>query len=486
MFELPTVQNSKRIRATRKLRYQYVNALHREHAKLQGHLNPGVALPTPENSAAEESCDADPQRASSIVRKRRKRRLLGVLGCADSDSELSDVELQNHDDNSHHHDSEKEFYSRHEKPQESFEVWKTDQRLAVPMASRTVSYADCRQIEKNAHRRTMAKNTHIPRTAHFQYSAMRNGLEVSMPPSPAYHHVHYRQLSELLQISILHKKWENAYRCFTILIRLPGVDIRSLWGAGAAILDALSQSTKDIGTTTEFLGWLSSIYTSKSNFNHSMNLTLDPVFRSGSKTHSAKFVISWLWESLFDACSDRNSGSNNLYDNFDSRLPKLMEKISEMVLSPPYMEDPEIWFIYALCHLICADKLSARFSNQNETFSGLEKDIARNQVTQSITNAHNCLKNCLDKGEHYKFPHRFIQEQLSAFEKRLYQITKERRPQEGLKSSENDSSEPSSSDLDTQELPAQGLSPIVDEEDEDFFGRSGRVHFGFDSDESSS
>ncbi|SCU91219.1 LAFA_0F02520g1_1 [Lachancea sp. 'fantastica'] len=490
MFELPTVQNSKRIRTTRKLRYQYINALHREHAKLQGQLNPGIALPTPENSAAEESSDADAQRASSIVRKRRKRRLLGVLGCADSDSELSDLEPQNGGyldaETGSHYDSEKEFFSRHEKPQESFELWKTDQHLATPIVSRTISYADCRQIEKNAHRRTMAKNTHIPRTTQFQYSAMRNGSEVYIPPSPAYHSIHYRQLSELLQTSILHRKWENAYRCFSILIRLPGVDIRGLWGAGAAILDALSPSTKDIGSTTDFLGWLSSIYTSRSNFNQSMNLSLDPVFRSGSKTHSAKFVITWLWESLFEACSDGNPSSNNSYDGINSRLPKLMEKISEMVLTPPYMEDPEVWFIYALCYLVCADQLSDRFSSQNDAFSGLEKDIARNQVTQNITNAHNCLKNCLDKGDCFKFPHRFLQEQLSAFEKRLYGTTSDSRPSEETKSFENSSSEPSASDLDTQEFPVPELSSIFNEEEEDFFGRSERVHFGFDSEESSS
>ncbi|SCU87424.1 LAME_0D10022g1_1 [Lachancea meyersii CBS 8951] len=493
MFELPAVQNSKRIRTIRKLRYQYINALHREHAKTQGQINADGTLPTPENSAAEETSDVDADRASTLIRKRRKRRSLSILGCADSDSELSDTELQDPDaqDDPHRHhfqqDSEKAFYARHEKPQETFESWNTDRRNAVPMISRTISYADCKHIERSAHRRTIARNTHISQAAHLQYSAIRSGQEVFMPPSFGYHSVHYHQLSELLHLSILSRNWENAYRCFSVLIRLPGIDVRSLWGAGVAILDALSQSKKGIATSTDFLGWLSSIYTSRSNFNHSMNLSLDPVFRSGSKTHTAKFVISWLWETLFDACSDINLSQTKMYDGIDSRLPKLMEKLSEMILAPPYMEDPEVWFIYAVCHLVCADKFSERFCNQGDGFSGLEKDIARNQVVQHITNTQNCLKKCMVKGADFNYPERFLQEQLASFEKRLYFDGNADQSQMEAKSSEDNTSDSSSSNLDTQELPAADLSSFINEdEDEDYFGRSERVHFGFDSDESSS
>ncbi|SCU79409.1 LANO_0A06150g1_1 [Lachancea nothofagi CBS 11611] len=496
MFELPTTLNNNRIRTVRKLRYQYINALHREFGKIRDTLSPNTTLPTPENSAAEEASDADLDRDSvseRLKRKRRRRRLMSVLGHAGSDSELSDVEAEEYsvDTHSHqhrfHHDSEKEFYGRHEKPQDTFEIWNTSRSKATPMDSKTISYAECRHIEQSAQRRMASKNAHIPQSAKLHYAAMKNGHEIFSQPSLAYYDTHLQRLNELLHLNIMTNRWESAYRCFSILLRLPGVDIRSMWGAGVRILRELSASNKNIGTSQDFLGWLSSIYTSKSNFNHSMNRSLDPVFRSGSKTHSAKFVIAWMWESLIACCTESDSSYAERYSKVNNRLPALIEKLSEMVLVPPYMEDSEVWFIYAMCHLISADQLSERFSHEDEKSSGLEKDIARNQVIQHITKTHNCIKACLAKNDDFRFPHRVIQEQLASFEKRLYHDQNSDVFPSNSDTTGEEGSEILSHELDTQEFLAPDVSSFVGEDDdEDFFGRSERVHFGFDSDSSSS
>ncbi|SCU80842.1 LADA_0B09824g1_1 [Lachancea dasiensis] len=502
MFELPATQNSRRIRTIRKLRYQYINALNREYRKVRPNFSPSAALPTPENSAAEEVSDVDGTSAStaSIRRKRRRKRLLTILGLAgDSDSELSDSALSEdlHDveDDSeahkHHHryhyDTEKEFYSRHEKPQDTFEVWNTDRSRASPMNCHSMSYTDCKRIERVANRRVLAKNTHLAQPTKLSYFAMRNGLDVDAGPSTAFRDIHIHHLSELLHLNVMDGNWERAYKCFTILIRLPGIDVRSMWGIGVRILRALSPRDESLGTSEEFLSWLSGVYTFKSNFNQSMNFSLDPVFRSGSKTHAAKFVITSLWEALFALIAHDDSDYTKHSKTMDHQLLQLIERISEMVLVPPYIEDPEVWYINSICHLIRADTLSERFvSTDSVSLTGLEKDIARNQVTQHLTHAQSCIKTCNSKDNGFYFPYRSIQEQLALFEKRLYigQTGTGLPVDYGPGGAETLIRSPFS--LDTQGIEAVETSSLENEDEEDFFGRTERVHFGFDSDSSNS
>lgn len=480
MFELPLVRNTKRVRTVRKLRYQYINTLHQEYRKVQSFANANSTLPTPENSAAEEASDGDHNSADATSRRRRrKRRLLSVLGHAETDTELSDMEAEEGSHEADQADSEKEFFTRHEKPQETFEVWNTDRQKAVPMNTATLSYDTCKQIEKHAQKRVSAGMAHISKNANFHFQAMKDGYETVAETPESHHLAHIAQLNELLHTNIMKGKWDTAYRCFSLLIRLPGIDIRSVWGPGARILRELASNDKGLGTSEEFLGWLSGIFSSRSNFNQTMNFLMDPVFRCGSKTHAAKFVVAWLWELLFASCPD-GTEHPSAEDASNRKLSHLLERLSEMVLIPPYMEDPEVWFIFAVCHLVSADQLSQRFISTKLRTSELERDISRNQVTQHITNAHMCIRTCEAKKEEFSFPRRIIEEQLACFEKRLYQNSGESTASDLGSDFELDNSP---ENLDTQNVLGPGMSPMIDEE-ENFFGSAEQVHFGFDSDSS--
>ncbi|CUS21705.1 LAQU0S03e08790g1_1 [Lachancea quebecensis] len=480
MFELPLVRNTKRVRTVRKLRYQYINTLYQEYRRVQSSATANSTLPTPENSAAEEASDGDHDSADATSRRRRrKRRLLSVLGHAETDTDLSDAEAEEGNDDAEQADSEKEFFTRHEKPQETFEVWNTDRQKTVPMNTSTLSYDTCKQIERRAQKRLSAGMGHISKNADQHFRAMRDGYEIVAETPESHHLAHITQLNELLHVNIMKGRWDIAYRCFSILIRLPGVDIRSMWGPGARILRELSSTDKGLGTSEEFLGWLSGIYSSRSNFNQAMNFLMDPVFRCGSKTHTAKFVVAWLWELLFASCPDGTEHFSE-EDPSNRKLLRLIERLSEMVLIPPYMEDPEIWFIFAVCHLVSADQLSQRFISTKSRTSELERDISRNQVTQHITNAHNCIRTCETKKGDFSFPRRIIEEQLACFEKRLYQNN------DDLTASDPESEfglGNEQENLDTQNVLGPGMSSMIDEED-NFFGSAEQVHFGFDSDSS--
>ena len=306
MFELPLARNSNRVRTVRKLRYQYINSLSQEHRRIQDSAAAHATLPTPENSAAEDASDGDQDSEDAgSRRRRRKRRILSVLGHIDSESELSDVDMSTESHHSELQESEKEFFSHHEKPQDTYETWNTDRRKAVSMTTATLSYAENKLIEARAQRRVIERIGHFSRIARSHFNSIKRGYEIYSRPSQVHQTTHITHLNELLHINVMEGQWETAFRCFSILIRLPGVDIRSMWGLGVRILRELSSTDKNVASSDEFLGWLSGIYTSRSNFNHTMNFLMDPVFRTGSKKHTAKFVSAWLWEMLFAACPDK-------------------------------------------------------------------------------------------------------------------------------------------------------------------------------------
>lgn len=218
--------------------------------------------------------------------------------------------------------------------------------------------------------------------------------------------MHIVHLNQLLHINVLNQNWKVAYRCFSLLIRLEDVDIRSIWAIGSKVIS----ETQDMKQNESFLEWLSSVFSTKVQFNQGTNYRLDPVFRSGSRTHSPKFVLTWLWTRL------SNFAKNHSENKRESSLHSLIERINEMVLGPPYMDDPEVWFILALTHIIMADQLSIIFRSDKGSLIGTRVDIARNQVIQHINHAKNCLQTCKSKTE-YTFPEKIIEDQLYQLER---------------------------------------------------------------------
>ncbi|SCU81709.1 LAMI_0B07338g1_1 [Lachancea mirantina] len=421
MFEVPLAKTDKNSSCMRKVKYHYVDVLRRKHAEM-GSAACGNGLPTPECSAAEDEDNGSTVSGDSARARRRKRRIRSVLGLACSDSDYSDYDVD--EDEEEDQNYERVYHSMHEKPQETFEVWATDKRKLQPINKNFVTFAECHDLERYAQRRIEPHLARASKTVRCSFDAIKSGQEVIPVRNNTSHHMaHVHRLNDLLHVAVLERQWKFAYRCFCVLIRLPDIDIRSIWGLGVRILHEMAGSDPQIGTSQQFLEWLSSVYSRKSNYNQTINHKLDPVFRLGSRTHTAKFVTTWLWEILLDTCPNETEGAFIGAQEMKANERKsnyLIEKLSEMVLVPPYMDDPEIWFIYALCHLVQADLLSRQFLQDYVPTNTSHRNIASNQVVQHITHAKNYLSVSASKDKNFTFPEKAILHQLSVFESRLY------------------------------------------------------------------
>ncbi|CDK27376.1 unnamed protein product [Kuraishia capsulata CBS 1993] len=54
---------------------------------------------------------------------------------------------------------------------------------------------------------------------------------------------HVRTLFELMHLSVLKERWNQAYRCFALLIRVPRMDIRDFWTVGLKILKKRAETS---------------------------------------------------------------------------------------------------------------------------------------------------------------------------------------------------------------------------------------------------
>lgn len=414
MFELPIALASRRIRNARKLRYQYVNNLSRKYGNLQG--NDDTGLPTPESSATEAS---ENEEANQRKRKRIRRRWKSIVGESYSDSDTDVDELNIYHDESGQEvdpddeDQERRFFKRHEKPQKSFEKWQTDSKKRVPIQKHKISYATVNRIQKYAKRKVENSLAFASKSNRIYFDTISQGYELIDPLVDKYDNFqikHITTLTTILHLNVSRKNWDLAYKCFALLIRIPTVEIRTIWGVGERIL-----AEREPMKSLEFLEWMISVYSSRISFVEDVNHRMPPVFTKGSKTHVPKYALTWMWKSLTQCTKslDQVRDESTLDDN--DPLLELIERISEMVLGPPYMEDSEVWFIYALCHMIKADILSRQF---NPHLMGSSRDIASNQVIQHIQNAKSSLQTCSAKGD-FRYPRRYIERQLKAFELRL-------------------------------------------------------------------
>ncbi|KAG7767434.1 hypothetical protein KL946_001533 [Ogataea haglerorum] len=156
---------------------------------------------------------------------------------------------------------------------------------------------------------------------------------------------HVRMLNELLHINLMQGRWETSYRIFALLVRVYGTDTRELWPVGLEILKRLNE--KETGCEDDpikararpsdgvprryqprifrFLRFLQNSHDAKSSeivgrypyqvvdnalderldedadkkdyqTHHFLRLETAPLFKSGSKTHLAMYVVSLLWE----------------------------------------------------------------------------------------------------------------------------------------------------------------------------------------------
>lgn len=411
MFEIPVALTTKRLRNARKLRYQYVNNLSARYNRLEGIGKNG--LPTPENSAAENS---ESEEALQRKRKRIRRRWKIVAGesYSDSDSDESDNRIDSEVvEDDEEEDQERKFFSNYEKPQESFEKWQDDASKRVPIQRSKISFTKYQRVQRHAKRKMNTSIDLASKHNRVYIDTISEGYEMVSPVDgkpETFQVKHISILTTLLHLHVSRRSWDAAYSCFALLIRIPKVDIRNIWGIGDLILNKRERLK-----CLEFLGWMSSVYSSRLAYAEEKNHRTPPVFTRGSKTNVPKFATTWMWESLIQSAKQSVENGDDGPSDTPDKLQELIERISEMVLAPPYMDASEVWFIYGLCHLVKADLLSNQFDGR---LAGSARDIASNQVTQHIQSTKGCLQACLAKGD-FHYPRRYIERQLEAYEKRL-------------------------------------------------------------------
>lgn len=402
MFNLPIVINSRKVRKKKKLKYIYINALAKQFEQESCVNISDKGLPTPENSGAEASDFTDNTR--EIKSKKQRTRLKSILG----ESYLSsNDEYFSGDEGGDEIDPELIYQSRYHKPQYTYETWNFTKKNKIPLQKR-ITYYNFKKIQRFATKKVSTFLNCSGKSFQDYFNALESNYDIYPEQSiESFQIVHYHHLNHMLHLSILKNNWGIAYRCFSLIIRLKNIDIRSIWGLGSRILNQKNNTANQ-----KFLEWMSTVFSIKNNFNQGTNYQLDPVFRSGSKTHTPKFVLTWLWTILID------STTNSSIEHKQS-INQLMERLSDMVLVPPYIDDSEIWFIYSLCHLIQADILSSEISEKLHNMQGSKLDISRNQVIQHIHECERLLNKCKEK-KGFEFPENLISKQLKEFEKRLY------------------------------------------------------------------
>ncbi|CCH42510.1 RNA polymerase I-specific transcription initiation factor RRN11 [Wickerhamomyces ciferrii] len=189
-------------------------------------------------------------------------------------------------------------------------------------------------------------------------------------------------LTKLLHLNILKRNWDVAYRCFSILIRVPFIGIRSIWPLGIEVLTRLSEEkfkqtqpensidfyqlktmkTGNLSTRLgqfkdeQFLTWLQNFYPPTRSQHPTFMKTPQP-FRISSKITAPVFVLNLIWTLIMK-----------------QDFQKVNDKLSEMLLQPPYINDGTFFFLQGfsyqleasqLCHETKIDKSKIEILIQN-------------------------------------------------------------------------------------------------------------------------
>lgn len=383
MFHIPILQGSytnKNDLGERKLKYKLLIELNQQYNKLYKN-DPAVANTTIISNAPESSgnnvCSNDP------------------LTPDDSDDNM-----------------ETKFYHDYIKPQKTYERWfdvsktsvsKSGKRLRKPFQKRHINYKNYSNIVDKTRKRLNLNSGHYSHRQLNLVNEMVNGhIKLDDKVHSSVHDQHIKNLINLLYHNIFQCNWNVSYKIFAILIRLPRVDIKSIWHLGCKILS----NCIDKVTLLDYLNWLHSFYSSKKNFIQNRNYRNDPVFREGSRTHTPQFSVTWIWENLIDC-----------YDNMD-KIDQLVDKVNELLLLPPFMDDSQVWFILSMCHFCKANCISEELTQMTSDHSkdNIDVEYRRNQLETflqtSITQVNVNLQKCQD----LEIPRDYIQRQLQHME----------------------------------------------------------------------
>ncbi|KAL6942282.1 hypothetical protein ACO0QE_003451 [Hanseniaspora vineae] len=483
VFEVPLNVNNKKIRKTKKIRYKYKFFLNKYHQ---------------ENEVKTWGVDAET--GTEVASSTNDNRRISVLTPQPSEFETEHENSESNHGNKKKIDYETTVLSKYPKPEDQYEQWfpsttsfQKQRQALYPMlkngstANASVQCVHASYIEKLKKQacsemtdseiqwlsKDIQKNedsdnkvSHTLSTSSHQKNSMEN----------TYMGKHVYNIIQLWHFAMLDHKWDKAYKCFSILLRVPNVDIRSIWSLGCATLknhqqahllevekkdgnlnaNSTTQSnTDDIGVFTfnpqfsvsgnyrkkhlnanqltymKFLEWMCTVFSSRTHFNQNLNYMMDPVWRKGSYKHTPVYVYTWLWSLLVESSTtnlenfqNQQSRQNRFFQNNnsdvlgDDLVQWIIEKINEMILTPPYMDDPMIKYIQACAHLVKADELvsgSVSTRRRNTATIGQHVQSCKKLLRMISTSQANAS---IDK--RFCFNKRFIEKQLEIIEKQLY------------------------------------------------------------------
>lgn len=291
-------------------------------------------------------------------------------------------------------------------PQDAFEVWHEDEAMGESdkpeeeVLSKKEEDEDTEEISKERLRKIIKEFDTSTSWYKANFIIQSRGLEVL----PTYTHYnnsrlgllkqHVHNLNILLHLNIMKKNWPMAYKVFCLLIRIPKVDIRSIWPLGIQILLEQNQGNKD----EKFFLWLLSFFSSNKyiysrDISRKVHTKNAPAWKSGSKSHAPLFVITSLWSLM----------SKKDYS-------KVMDSLSELLLEPPYNHEGVFYFLRAMC-LICQNTDIVRQMGDEDEAS------IRKKVLDSNRKIDEDLKRCEEL--RFTYPKAHVTEQINVIMQKL-------------------------------------------------------------------
>ncbi|KAL6454674.1 RRN11 RNA polymerase I-specific transcription initiation factor RRN11 [Candida maltosa Xu316] len=213
--------------------------------------------------------------------------------------------------------------------------------------------------------------------AKYRFIIESNGFEVlpieKNPHEPkSSFHQHITNLTSLLHLQIMRQNWSSAYKIFSILLRFPQVDLRTIWPLGIEIL--LNMNELENGNNVwslkvkKFFNYLASFYTisktsSAQNTVRNNRSNTAPVWRSGTRTLTPMYIITSLWY---------------LFVNQD--YEQVLNRVNELIIEPPYNLEGVLYFIVKLDFLFPKTEIEAQF---HELVEMVRNPISKNGSSSS-------------------------------------------------------------------------------------------------------
>lgn len=220
-------------------------------------------------------------------------------------------------------------------------------------------------------------------------------------------HRHHFILFQLLFLSMLSQKWNNAFKAFSLLLRFKYTDITLIWPLGIEILCKLNEDKIkskypdidpydlqvlnldgldiDLGPTPkdeQFYEWLETYYTARYK-KIVFSLNSYKLHKLPNSKVVSTNILNHCWVLLI----------RRKYSQLDTLL-------AEMILVPPFSLDGNIFYIHSLCFMLQANEIL----KSKESFDGAKVEELLVKCEQSLKTASSL--NC-------EFPENLIKYQIS-------------------------------------------------------------------------